>query len=335
MNELSSDTQAYALQGTPGEILRTAREAQGLSLSDVSLHLNLSERVLAQIEQSDFSGVSGHTFARGYVRAYAKLLGLDQVQLVQIFNQHTGTNAKGSEVHSLGRIEEPVRYSSLWLRLVSLVLLALLGGIGFFWWQENGAGFNTSQLALPPAHVEVEGADGAVQIHPLDDTAETATPKVTDSTALPLPLLKAPVASSMAAAVGKEAAPAEASAPEKVSSSGESAKLASPSTPSTPAPISAQPESEAVSETPAELPAGHGQIALRFTANCWVRVIDGDGRVLLNALMKPGSTQSMQAKEPINVRLGYAKGAQVTYNGSPIDLVPHTKGSVARVQLGH
>ena len=101
--------QAAPMGNNPGETLRKAREDKGLTLSAVAQQLNLTERALARIEAGDFSQLPGHTFARGYVRAYAKLLGLDQTRLVQEFDQHTGTNASGSSVNSLGRIEEPSR----------------------------------------------------------------------------------------------------------------------------------------------------------------------------------------------------------------------------------
>ena len=74
----SNDDRAAPEQAAPmgnsGETLRKAREDKGLTLSAVAQQLNLTERALARIEAGDFSQLPGHTFARGYVRAYAKLL---------------------------------------------------------------------------------------------------------------------------------------------------------------------------------------------------------------------------------------------------------------------
>ena len=63
--------QAAPMGNNPGETLRKAREDKGLTLSAVAQQLNLTERALARIEAGDFSQLPGHTFARGYVRAYA------------------------------------------------------------------------------------------------------------------------------------------------------------------------------------------------------------------------------------------------------------------------
>ncbi|MEI4405941.1 hypothetical protein, partial [Streptococcus agalactiae] len=86
-----------------------------------------------------------------------KLLELDQNRLVMEFDQFTGTDATGSSVHALGRIEEPVRYSQSILRLVSFLLLLALSGGGFIWWQDQGRPV-TSLADLGLEHVEVEGA---------------------------------------------------------------------------------------------------------------------------------------------------------------------------------
>lgn len=164
---------ATASRQNPGETLRQAREQKGLSLSQVAGQLNLTENSLRQLENGAFDKLPGHTFSRGYIRAYAKLMGLDQAELVNSFDHFTGTNASGSTVQSLGRVAEPVRLSRNVLRIVSLLLLALLIGFGYFWWQEHSA--RTPETAgLSLEHVEVESADGTTEIHTLDEPEDQA-----------------------------------------------------------------------------------------------------------------------------------------------------------------
>ncbi|MEK1940609.1 MAG: helix-turn-helix domain-containing protein, partial [Pseudomonas sp.] len=127
-------------RSNPGETLRKARENKNWSLADIAGQLNLTSQRLGQLEAGQFDQLPGHTFARGYVRAYAKLLGMDQALIVQEFDQYTGTNASGSNVHGLGRIEEPMRLSQNLLRLVCFLLLLALAGGGFLWWQDQSAG---------------------------------------------------------------------------------------------------------------------------------------------------------------------------------------------------
>src|SRR5690606_34148889 len=128
---------AVPSSNNPGETLRAAREGKSLSLQSVAQQLNLSERSLARIEAGDFSQLPGDTFARGYVRAYAKLLELDQNRLVQEFDRHTGTSAAGSNVNSLGHIDEPVRLSRAMVRFFLFALVLLVVGGAYYWWQDQ------------------------------------------------------------------------------------------------------------------------------------------------------------------------------------------------------
>lgn len=201
---------AAATGQNPGELLRQAREKREWSQAEVARKLNLTVSSLNHVETGAFDKLPGHTFARGYIRAYAKLMDLDQASLVEAFDQYTGTHAKGSEVHSLGRIEEPVRLSHNILRGVSLLLLVAVIGGSFIWWQDQGSlrGKDLAKIALE--HVEVESADGTTQIHPLDEPEDQAVTASQQAESAPLPLEQAP---AEPAAEPAAEAPAAATAP--------------------------------------------------------------------------------------------------------------------------
>ena len=197
----------------PGETLRQARESNGWSLAEVALKLNLTVNSLSNLEAGAFDKLPGHTFARGYIRAYAKLLGMDQAVLVQQFDQSTGTDSKGSSVHSLGRIEEPVRVSHTILRIVSLLLLVAVVGGGFVWWQDQTSLRTKDLISLTPEHVEVEGADGTTQIHPLDEPEDQAVIAAQDSTEMNLTMTPSAEEATGDATVDQAPAPAAEEAP--------------------------------------------------------------------------------------------------------------------------
>ncbi|MDP9710468.1 UNVERIFIED_ORG: cytoskeleton protein RodZ [Pseudomonas fluorescens] len=336
----------------PGETLRQARESNGWSLAEVALKLNLTVTSLSNLEAGAFDKLPGHTFARGYIRAYAKLLGMDQTVLVQQFDQSTGTDSQGSNVHALGRIEEPVRVSHTILRIVSLLLLIAVIGGGFVWWQDQTSLRTKDLIGLAPEHVEVEGADGTTQIHPLDEPEDQAVAEgeAEGSTALALPQSEtsaestgaeteaaapatAPVAPASAAPAATPAAPVHTPAPVVAAPT-----TPAPAAPATPAPTVAAPAAPAVAAPAPTAPvtpaAGQGQVQVQFIADCWTQVTDGSGKVLYSGLKRKGDSLSVVGKPPFAVRLGVARGAQVSYNGQPVDVAPFTSGETARLKLG-
>ncbi|WP_192984762.1 helix-turn-helix domain-containing protein [Pseudomonas sp. EggHat1] len=313
----------------PGESLRQAREVKGWSVAEVATQLNLTPQRLAQIEAGAFDKLPGTTFARGYIRAYAKLLEMDQNRLVLEFDQFTGTDATGSSVHALGRIEEPVRYSQSILRLVSFLLLLALIGAGFLWWQDQGRPV-ASLADLGLEHVEVEGADGTTQVHSLaepEDQAVIAAQGGEQGTPLLLP--EAP------GETPEEIVAAEPPAPAVEASTTESAPEA-PAAPVASAPAVVATPSASVAEpaAPVAVAAGQGALYVQFTADCWTQVTDADGKVLLSALKRSGERVELAGKAPLELRLGFARGAQVTYNGESVDIAPHMTGETARLKLG-
>lgn len=337
---------AVAPGQNPGELLRQARENRDWSQAEVARKLNLTVSSLNHVETGAFDKLPGHTFARGYIRAYAKLMDLDQAALVDAFDRYTGTHAKGSDVHSLGRIEEPVRLSHNILRGVSLLLLVAVVGGGFVWWQDQGSlrGKDLAKIALE--HVEVESADGTTQIHPLDEPEDQAVSAGQQPESAPLPLEQgaaeqpaatepAPASPAPAATAAAVPAPAQQAPVSPVASA--PAAAPAPVAPVAPAPTAtapATPVATVAATEPAAVPAGSAKVAIQFVADCWTQVTDGNGKVLFSAIKRKGDNLELTGKPPFSVRLGFARGAQVSYNGQAVDVAPFTSGETARLKLG-
>jgi len=64
-----------------GDHLRAAREAQGLSLGDISAQTRVAERHLIAIEENRFAELAAPTYAVGFSRAYARAVGLDESEI--------------------------------------------------------------------------------------------------------------------------------------------------------------------------------------------------------------------------------------------------------------
>lgn len=296
----------------PGETLRAAREEKGLALSSIAKQLNLTERSLAQIEAGDFSRLPGLTFARGYVRAYGKLLGLDQNRLVNEFDHYTGSGAAASNIHSLGHIDEPGRLSRGVMRFFVFALILILAAGALFWWQDQSTRSQSAPAVTTLDQIEVEAADGTTEIHLLERDEEPLELGQSESIDSQVEDISSQEQSESAQ---PEQAPVEAVTEE-------SPAAEAPAAPSAP-------EAAAVSLAP-----GEGRLTLSFTADCWTRVTDADGEVLYSALAKAGSSRTLVGKTPLDLHLGFASGAQVNFNGEAVDLSSITRGETARLTLG-
>ncbi|WP_373389067.1 RodZ domain-containing protein [Pseudomonas alcaligenes] len=332
----------------PGETLRKVRESKSLALGDVAVQLNLTAQALRNLEAGAFELLPGHTFARGYVRAYAKLMGLDPSRLVSEFDQYTGTDASGSSVASLARIEEPARVSQSLVKFFSVVALVALAGVGFFWWQGETARLGGEVANGSIEHVEVEAADGTTEIHPLDEPEDQAVVEAQAQVPLaelppvvaPVPADQPPAGETPAAAATQSSpvAPGEVQPP-VVAEVPPSAPQASAPLAVEPAPVtepvpSAEAPSTPAPAAPVTAAAGQALVNLQFTADCWTQLTDADGKVLLSALKRRGDSVELAGKAPLELRLGYARGAVVLVNGQAVDVAPHIHGETARLKLG-
>ena len=65
-----------------GNILRTEREPQGRTLTEVSKAVYIKTKYLSALEEENFAVIPGEVYVKGFIRAYASYLGMDGEELV-------------------------------------------------------------------------------------------------------------------------------------------------------------------------------------------------------------------------------------------------------------
>jgi len=81
-----------------GERFRAAREQRGVTLSEVAEHLRIRSVYLAAIEDQNWSAIGAPVYTRGFLRTYARYLGLDPEEAVAEFNAASGQAPPGATV---------------------------------------------------------------------------------------------------------------------------------------------------------------------------------------------------------------------------------------------
>ena len=298
------------LPGFPGHLLRQAREEQGLSQKETARDLHLTSKVINAIEEDDFELIPSFVFARGYIRSYARHLGLDGQALVAEFDLAYGVpNNSAKPMSAIRKGVQQSKPGDTWVKLISIVFVVGLVAASIVWWQSQ----NGSQM-LPQL------SSGAAQELPSDTLVEGLD---TDDANLDLLLLS--TNESEVDAIVPEA--------ESIIES-EQAQVVVVE------PV-VDPVAEAVTEqAPKEvtdavvLLPNQAQLVMVFDKDCWVEIKDANGKMVLSDLYSAGDTIEQVITAPIEVLLGRSSGvATMTFDGRTIDLKPHTRKDIARLTL--
>lgn len=118
-----------------GTQLRRAREARGLSLAQISAETRIAERHLELIETGDFDELPGRTYAIGFAKNYARIVGLSQADTAQAVKDELALEGPRPS-RGVGDYDpiDPARVPSSRIGLISgLALILLLGGAYAFY----------------------------------------------------------------------------------------------------------------------------------------------------------------------------------------------------------
>ena len=140
-----------------GEEFRAAREARHLSLSDVSEQIHIRSVYLQSLEDEDWSAIAAPVYVRGFIRTYARFLGLPGEQAVAVFNESVGANARAHEVI----VAQPRRRPSIWLWLAAAAALILVAFVGYNYIQLQQQGGPAGQTAVTAPETSAEAQSGA------------------------------------------------------------------------------------------------------------------------------------------------------------------------------
>ena len=83
----NNDPAVAVTTALPGSLLRKAREEKGLTIDEMSAISNLTKQVIRGIEADDYGQLAGLSFVRGYLKLYSKKLGVDEVEILDLFDR--------------------------------------------------------------------------------------------------------------------------------------------------------------------------------------------------------------------------------------------------------
>lgn len=324
MTEATGTTSANSATPGAGALLRAARERQGLHIAALAAAIKVSPRKLDALENDRWNELPDATFTRALAQTVCRTLKIDAKPVLDLLPQAEAVTL----APSAGALNEPFRARSTrddggWAALavrpmvIAALLLLLAAAIVYLaptigWPPEREATPVVAPAASSASPASPASAGAATQeAAPATTSAASAVVAVPDS-----------VASAPAVVPAPGVAPAASAATPVVAMPVPAPKAA----PAAAAALSASAPTTALATAPALL-------RLRTRAPSWVEVRDSSGRVLLSRLLTAGESVGIDGQAPLRLVVGNASATEVLLRGRPVDLTPHSRDSVARLEL--
>ena len=156
-----------------GDKLRAAREAQGLSIEEIAGSTRIPKRHLTTIENGSYDGLPAPTYSAGFIKSWARRLGLDPQALSAQFRVEMGVVSVEPSPSLPYEPADPRRTPPAGLALLAL-LIAVVVGIGYLYWR----GTTEQPTALAAAATDQAPITSTPSVAPVAP-ASTAAPAAT------------------------------------------------------------------------------------------------------------------------------------------------------------
>ena len=249
-----------------GALLKTKRTEKNIAIGEVAERLKFSAKQIESLESGDYKGLPEPIFVKGFIKTYARFLGLDVDQITALLNEAFPSqvtavaSAPISESQNGLNFQDQKKSKSFpkWLPL--LVVAAAVVGAVYLWQSKSSE--QTRQQEKSTLEVgdvaQPQLATDNVQVVPMNASAASASTPINAS---------APMTASAAVA------------------------------------------------------SGGIQIKVRYRSN--LIVTDADGTPLHSGIVASNSSHEFKGKAPYQVRIGYATGSEISFNGQPVDIKNH------------
>ena len=283
---------------TAGEVLRKKRENIGLSIEHIANQLNLDSKLIELLEKNDYEKFNIETYLKGYLRAYAKALELDDDVVINLYKQ---TNPeKTPEI--LPNVKPKVQRNSAdrSVKLFSYIIGITIALSILVWYQKK--------FLVQPSEENLKIANIKIHENININGVDIAYKIINHTNYWQWPINKA----------GKNYE-SDNNELELV----ESEKV--------------QDEIENITDTNENsaynIQQSNDTLVLNLTGDSWIEIYDREGNRLFLDLARGGKNYIVNGNSPFDILLGAAKEVSIEFNGSSVDIGPYIKFGIARFTL--
>lgn len=276
--------------GAFGDRLKREREMRGITLDEITESTKISRRHLEALESEHFEQLPGGVFNKGFVRAYARFLGIDEDQAVADYSaasneQPEPENKFPLEIHEEPKRELNPRRSKVPLVFALATLVGVLVGYGF--WMKSKPHAPAAVQTQPTARATAVSEPQAQVPAPKSESSPGGEPVKTSAEAVPSKPPAKPVPQETKAVQPSEQASTAA------------------------ADVSADPPPSPVVKENAFF------VQVKAKEDSWVSIV-ADGKSVMQRVLSADKQKKIKAGKSVILRTGNAGGIEVSFNGRPL-----------------
>ena len=283
---------------TAGEVLRKKRENIGLSIDHIANQLNLDPKLIELLEKNDYEKFNIETYLKGYLRAYAKVLDLDDDMVINLYKESNPEKTPEilPNVKPKTQRNSPDRSIKLFSYIIGLtVALSIL-----VWYQKN--------FLVQPSEENLKIANIKIHENTNINGVDVDYKIINHTNSWQWPINKA----------------------EKnyESNSNELELVGSEKT---------QDKIKNIADTNEvstyNIQQSNDTVVLNLTGDSWIEIYDREGSRLFFDLARGGKNYIINGNSPFDILLGAANEVSIEFNGSSVNIEPYIKFGIARFTL--
>ncbi|NMH58999.1 RodZ domain-containing protein [Alteromonas ponticola] len=307
---------------SPGAMLKAAREKQGLSQQEIADKLFIKPKSVDEIENDKVDPRISITFTKGYVKMYAKYVGLDDKAVITEFEKLHATPNQTANFQSFSRKVNKQAHDDRWMMVTYVILFLLIAGVVGWWYQQSNDDVlidDTSEtLSVPPTDSEQTFQQAPVERGSVDQNSESltqSTPQRVESEQQETPQ-----------DMQERFPPPEEEGQNRLESESVNTDTTNQ--------IDEIDASEGASERAEQsVPGETASVEFTFGEDCWVNIKDATGEAIAYGVKKAGRVMTLNGIPPFDITLGAPDQVSIRYNGEPVDISFYQNGRTARIML--
>ncbi|EGA68116.1 hypothetical protein VISI1226_15286 [Vibrio sinaloensis DSM 21326] len=295
-----------------GTLLKNKREQLGLSQKQIADRLRLRVSIIESIENNQFSSDLVATFTKGYLRSYAKAVGIKESVILAAYEHSNDEPVEEQTMQSFSRQTKREKHDSRIMIITWGIVLVIVGISSVWWWQNQDSDIiDLTQVTEQELEIEqqIENAQNSELATELP--AEITVDAIEEPLPEQAPVLEAP----------------EALVEEALDAVTEPNEVSEPVAESKPA------DTPTEADEPTSPSVAENLLVMTFNGDCWIQVKDKSGKTISTGVKKAGQTLELSAEMPYKLVLGAPENVSMTLASEPVDLSGYTSGKVARFTL--